>query len=238
MTYFNGPVLTNPKTYLILWGYKKYGDFFKVGPLLKEYLEVEGGSGHNNIYTQYYEIVDSQTTYITNPKGQDGGTWDDETHAVPDHPTDAQVAQEALYGVAKFGYDPNGSYIVATPHGHSTEGFGSWCAYHSYTSLGKELVSYTNLPYMPDAAQACGANYITPPKDESGPDEGVTIIEGHEYGESVTDPVVGAGWYNVVYGEIGDICSWTDVKNDPFGKKSYTEQSMFSNASHSCVQSY
>lgn len=100
------------------------------------------------------------------------------------------------------------------------------------------MVSYTNLPYMPDAGQSCGSNIISAPKDETGTDEGVTIVEGHEYGESVTDPNPGAGWYNNEYGEIGDACAWTNIQNDKFRKKSFTAQPMYSNASESCVHSY
>lgn len=238
-TYYGGPVLTTPKTYLILWGYKTYGDPDKVAALLKEYIKVEGGSSHNNIYTQYYQDIGGKTTYVTNPKKQAGGVWDDETNAVPQYPTDYQVAQESLQGVAHFGYDVNASYIVATPHGRSSSGFGTqWCAYHSATYSGGDLVSYTNLPYMPDAGTSCGADFTAAPKDESATDEGVTIVEGHEYGESITDPSPGFGWYNNEYGEIGDICAWEGIANEPFKKKSYTMQPMYSNASESCVQSY
>ena len=74
-------------------------------------------------------------------------------------------------------------------------------------------------------------------------DEGVTIVEGHEYGESITDPIVFKGWYNLaihggLQGEIGDACAWTDIANDTFGKKSYTMQPMYSNATESCVHTY
>jgi serine protease len=114
-------------------------------------------------------------------------------------------------------------------------GFGTdWCAYHSATNSGSSLVSYTNLPYIPDAGGNCGANFNSAPKDESGTDEGVTIVEGQEYGDSITDPVPKTGWYP----EIGSLCSWIDVANDQFRKKSYTMQSMFSNAKLSCVQTY
>jgi hypothetical protein len=237
--YLGGPVVVNPKTYLILWGYKKYGDPDGVAKLMQEYLKVEGGSGHNNIYTQYYEVVSGQKIYITNPKGQSGGIWDDEKDGVAPYPTDAQVAAEALAGVAHFGYDANGSYIVATPHGHSSQGFGTqWCAYHSTTYYGGQLVSYTNLPYIPDARANCGANSIAPTKDESRKDEGVTIVEGTEYGESITDPNPGSGWYSSEYGEIGNLCS--GLHNDRFGNKCYTMKAMYSNATSggSCVQTY
>jgi hypothetical protein len=238
-TYFNGPVLVTPKVYFIFWGYKKYGDPDSVAKLLEAYAKVEGGSAHNNDYTQYYDVVGSKKTFITNPKGQFGGAWFDNKNPVPENPTDAQVAQESLNGVTQFGYDVNASYVVATPHGHSSQGFGTqFCAYHSSVQQGANLVSYTNLPYMPDAGVACGANYMAAPKDESAVDEGVTIVEGHEYGESITDPNPGLGWYDFEYGEIGDICAWIDIANEKFGKKSYTMQPMYSNASESCVQTY
>ena len=125
LNYGNGPVLVKPKAYIIFWGYKTYGDTDGVAKLLQQYSKVMGGSSHNDIYTQYYEIVNSKTIDITNPKKQLGGVWFDDTNAVPAHPTDSQVAAEALNGVAKFGYHANGSYVVATPTGHSSAGFGS-----------------------------------------------------------------------------------------------------------------
>jgi hypothetical protein len=238
-TYYGGPVLVTPTVYLIIWDYAKYSDPDNIESLLESYLPNMGGSGHNNIYIQYYEKTGSTTTYITNPANQYGGVWVYKKKA-PTSPTDEQVAEVALAGVAHFGYNANGSYIVATPHHHSTPGFGSqWCGYHSETRYQSHNVSYTNLPYMPDAGPSCGANYITPPADEPGVDEGVTIVEGHEDGESTTDPVVGLGWYNATYGEIGDICAWQNIQNDPFDNgSSYTMQPMFSNASQSCVHSY
>ena len=239
LQYFGGPVLVSPKVYLVFWGYKTYGDPDKVAKLMKSYIKHSGGSSHNNIYVQYYETSGGSTIYITNPSTQLGGAWFDQTNAVPSNPSDAQVAAEALQGVAHFGFDAGGSYVVMTPHGHSSPGFGTqWCAYHSNAYSGGKLVSYTNMPYAPDAGGNCGANIIAPPSDETGTDEGVTIVEGHEEGESVTDPNPGTGWYNGQYGEIGDICAWQNIQNDPFGTKSYTMQPMFSNASQSCVQSY
>jgi len=239
LVYGGGVVLTAPKMYLIFWGYKAAGDAQKVKPLLHKYANSIGGSGHDNIYTQYYQDIKGVTTYITNPTNQFGGAWADNTTPVPTHPTDAQVAAEALLGVKHFGYNANASYVVATPHGHSSSGFGTqWCAYHSATTYNSQLVSYTNLPYMPDAGQNCGANFTSPPSDETGTDEGVTIVEGHEYGESVTDPNPPTGWYNNSYGEIGDICAWQNIQNDTFGAYSWTSQPMFSNKTSACVQTY
>lgn len=237
LNYSNGPVLGKPKMYLIFWGFKANGDPDKIKPLLVAYAKAIGGSAYNNIYTQYYG---PGTVYIKNPLAQFGGAFSDNTNAIPAHPTDAQIAAESLVGVQHFGYNANGSYVVVTAHNHSEAGFGSsYCAYHSATSYNSQLVSYTNLPYMPDAGPNCGANIISPPGDESGTDEGVTIVEGHEYGESVTDPNPPSGWYNNQEGEIGDICAWQNIQNDPFKNgSSYTAQPMFSNATQSCVHSY
>jgi hypothetical protein len=240
LSYGNGPVLVKPKIYLIYWGFKAAGDPDKVKPLLNTYAENVGGSPYNNIYTQYYQIVSGVTTHITNPMDQAGRRtiWSDNTNAIPVQPTDAQVAAEALVGVAHFGYNANGSYVVVTAHGHNSAGFGSsFCAYHGKTTYNGKLVTYTNLPYMPDAGSNCGSNFITPPSDESGTDEGVTIVEGHEYGESITDPDYFTGW-NSGRGEIGDLCAWQNVQNDPFRTFSFSAQPMFSNASSSCVHSY
>lgn len=239
MVYRGGQVLVAPKMYLIMWGYELAGDPNKVKPLLKQYAKVIGGSQYNNIYTQYYQIISGVQTNVTNPSNQFGAIWSDNANRVPRRPRDSQIAAEAIKGVAHFGYDPNGSYIVATPHLHSSSGFGtSWCAYHSSTIFERKLISYTNLPYIPDAGASCGANFTSPPPDETSADEGVTIVEGHEYGESVTDPNPPNGWFNKFYGEIGDICAWRNILNDPFGSNSYTSQPMFSNASGSCVHSY
>ncbi len=239
LTYYGGPVQVTPTVYLIFWNYTKYGDSHGVKSLLESYISSMGGSKHNNIYTQYFEDSGGHTIYITNPSSQYGGAWEDDTDKIPAHPSDSQVAAEALKGVAHFGYNANASYVVATAHGHSTSGFATqWCAYHSATTSGGNLVSYTNLPYMPDGGSSCGANIISPPSDETGADEGVTIVQGHEQGESVTDPNPPYGWYNYQDGEIGDICAWQNIQNDPFGSHSYTMQPMFSNATQSCVHSY
>ena len=234
LSYGGGPVLVTPHVYLIFWGYKTYGDTDKVAKLLKHYVKAEGGSSYDNTVTQYYMTSGSQNINITNPTKQLGGVWFDQTNSVPTRPTDSQVAAEALQGVSHFGYDAGGSYVVATPHGHSTLGFGtSWCAYHSNTVYNNQYVSYSNLPYMPDAGGNCGANIISAPQDELAVDEGVTIVEGHEYAESETDPTPFNGW-NSAFGEIGDLCAWYDIANDTMGKKVYTMQPEWSNAKGGC----
>jgi hypothetical protein len=238
VTYHNGPALVTPKIYLIFWGFKEYGDPDNVAKLLTSFTQSMGGSGHANIETQYYQVVDSQKTFIGNPKQQFGGAWYD-TAAVPKNPTDEQIAAVAVASIAHFKYDPNGIYAVATPHAHSEAGFGPhWCAYHSYTYYeSTKLLVYANLPYMPDAGKQCGASIIDPPKGETAIDEGVTIMAGHEFGEAITDPQPYSGW-NGVSGEIGDVCAWHNIANLKFAGRSYTTQPMLSDATESCVLTY
>ena len=235
--YQGGPVLVHPKIYLVFWGYKTYGDPNKVAALLTDYVKAMGGSGHNNIYTQYYER-NPRKRYITNPRMQLDGVWYDETNKVPKSPTDAQVGQEALAGARHFNVGSNASFVVATPHGRNSSGFGTqWCAYHN-AYAASSFIFYTNLPYIPDAGASCGANIVAAPKDETGADEGVTIAEGAEEGNTVTDPVPGMSWSDSGGGEISSPCSWLDVQNDRFGARSYTMGTMFSDASLSCVRTY
>jgi hypothetical protein len=231
--YNGGPVLEKPRLYLIFWGWGSGGDPDGVKSLLLHYAKSVGGSGYNNIYTQYY----GPKGHIKNPADQFGGEWLDETNKLPAEPTDAQIAGEAVRYVTKFGYDANGAYVVATPHNHNTKGFGTeFCGYHNATTYRHKTVAYLDLSYIPDAGDDCGANIISPPPDESAADEGVTIILGAMYGDTVTDPAPPTGW--ALGGEISKFCAWLNIQNDPYGSHSYTAQPMFSNASGSCVHSY
>jgi hypothetical protein len=241
LRYYNGEVETTPSVVLILWDFKKAGDPDKVGPLLSTYQGNMGGSGHNNIYTQYYQDIASTTTYIGNPSNQLLKVYNYKKKA-PTAPSEFQMAQVAVTVAdkLKLGTGINTSYVVVAPYHHDPAGFltQGWCAYHSTARAASGTISWTNLPYMPDGGSSCGANIIGAPSDESPADEGVTIVEGHEQGESATDPIPGLGWYNGSYGEIGDICAWQNIQNDTFGSYSYTMQPMWSNASQSCVHTY
>ena len=101
-------------------------------------------------------------------------------------------------------------------------------------STNQGVISYTNEPYMPDAGANCGSGIISPPTDESSADEGVTIVEGHEYAESITDPQPFSGW-NSSFGEIGDLCVWQDIQNDPFGKFLFSQQPLYDNKTSGCT---
>lgn len=240
MNYGNGPVLAKPHIYLILWGYKAAGDPDGLAPLLTKWAHDYGGSKYGTIATQYYEISGGNKVYPTNPKAN-GTVWTDDTNPEPAHASDAQIQAEAWAAIKMFAGgtpDPNGAYIVNSSYNHDPQGFLSsgWCAYHGASQSGSSIISYTNEPYMPDAGQDCGAGFITAPKDETSADEGATIVLGHEYNESVTDPQPITGWYSNQAGEVGDACAWTDILNDKFPHRGvFTQQPIYSNATDTCV---
>jgi hypothetical protein len=223
LIYHGGPILKTPIVYVTYWGWTS--DPMGEQPYLQAFLSGVGGTSWINSDTQYYSTSQGN---ITNPTGQLGGVWSDNTDPLPSHPTDAQVSAEANRAASHFGTNSNASYVIATPTGHSTSGFGTqWCAYHGYSGS----VSYTNLPYMTDAGSSCGKNII------SGPLDGVSIVEGHEYAESQTDPKLNA-WYNSGGSENGDLCAWRNITVLSFSTGNFAVQPLWSNASSSCVLSY
>ncbi|HVA33394.1 MAG TPA: hypothetical protein VNG31_04550, partial [Candidatus Baltobacteraceae bacterium] len=161
----------------------------------------------------------------------------DDVHPVPARPTDEQVAAEAVRAAAHFGaFDANASYVVDTPPGNSTAGFGAkWCAYHGTTTRKGVLIAYTNFPYMTDAGRACGANAVN--RGRAGALDGVSIIAGHELAETQTDPDAVDGWIDWDDAEIADKCVWLNLKNTSFGAAgTFPTQPLWSNALPGCSQ--
>lgn len=214
-----GPVQTGPRYYLVLWGWTS--DPAGEAGYLQNFLGAVGGTSWLNTVSQYGAGAGS---YLA-------GSWSDPS-GVPSVPTDAQIQNEASSAAAHFGVgsgDINAQIIVATPTGHSTSGFGSsYCAYHGV--IGGTGVTYTDLPYMPDAGGSCGAGSVT-----GSSLDGVSIVEGHELAEAITDPELNA-WYDSSGAEIGDICAWQNLQVVGLNGGSYPMQPLWSNASNSCVQ--
>jgi serine protease len=65
-------------------------------------------------------------------------------------------------------------------------------------------VSFTNLPYITDAGAGCGQNFV----NSNGPLDGVSIVEGHEYAETITDQNPAGGYTDSSGNENGDKCAW------------------------------
>jgi serine protease len=203
--------------YIVQWGWT--ADPSGEGARQQAFFQGVGGSTWNNSVTQYCQGVASGTTtcgtsgtHATNPTGAYAGTWADDVNPVPSSITQTALAAEAVRAAAHFGRTAAGSnntvqYVIDTPKGHSTSGFGTqFCAWHSGTSSSYGNIAYTNFPYMTDAGASCGQNFVN--AGAAGLLDGVTIVGGHEFGETETDIIPNSGWLDSSGKENGDKCAW------------------------------
>jgi hypothetical protein len=216
-------VETSPRVYVVFWGsqWTNNDPSGEANILIGSsgstgFLGGVGGSSWLNTVTQYCEGVASGTTFCnaagtppSNKSGMLAGFWFDNATAAPSKPSQSQIASEAVSAAQHFGNTTAGGnasvqYVIATSTGNNSSGFGSsYCAYHSSTSSSFGDVAYTNLPYMTDAGANCGANF-----NGLGPNAGITIVEGHEFAETITDQFPNGGWLDSKGSEVADKCAW------------------------------
>jgi len=221
MSNHGGPIQNAPAVYIVYWNWTS--DLYGVQAYLQDFLATVGGTPWLSPVTQY--------SGAGNPSSLLAGTWSDPT-TVPAHPTDTQIQTEAAAAVTHFGLGNSTNYqiVVALPTGHAYANFavqGGTCAYHGV--IHGLNVSYTALPYMPDGGSTCGSNWV------SGPLDGVSILEGHELAESITDPHLNA-WYDSGGNEIGDKCAWIQLGTISTSQGTFAVQPLWSNADNGCVR--
>jgi serine protease len=227
-----------PKVYLVFWGkqwgtqskdsngYATFsGDPKKIAPDLQGFFAGLGTGGelYSGIATQYCEGVATGLTkcplsakHVGYPKGGAlAGVWEDTTASAPSAASAGAIGKEAIAAAKHFGFTTEKAnrdiqYFIVSPTGTNPDHYktGGFCAWHDYTgdsSLGGEserYIAFTNLPYIPDAGKNCGANIL------GGALDGVTIVSGHEYTETITDQFPAGGWLANNGEEIGDLCAW------------------------------
>jgi serine protease len=249
-------VETAPKIYLVLWGSQwNNNDPSGEAAILENFYRGVGGSSWLNSVTQYCQGVATGTvacgtsgTPAGNQTGIFAGVWADNASSAPSKPRQSQLAAEAVRAAAHFGNttaasNASAQYVIATATRNNSSGFGTqYCAYHSSTSSTFGNVAYTNLPYITDAGASCGANF-----NGLGPDAGITIVGGHEMGETISDQFPSTGWLDSGGAENGDKCAWISSGQGASADISlstgtFPVQSLWSNAfssgSGGCVLSY
>ena len=251
LTYGGGQIQTAAMVYLVYWG-SQWTNNDPSGEAARQqsFFHGVGGSSWNNSVTQYCEGASVGTTRcgssgtpVGNHAGALAGYWFDNAGAAPSRPTQAQIAAEAVRAAAHFGVTSNVQFVVNTATGNNSRGFGTqYCAYHSSTSSTIGEVAYTYMPYITDAGASCGANF-----NGLGADAGITVVAGHEFAETETDPFPDTGWVDGSGAEIGDKCAWissgqgasADIK---LSTGTFPVQSLWSNAFNNdaggCVLSY
>jgi hypothetical protein len=218
-----GPVQSARRVYMDFWGWTLGPGGEQ--PYLERFLSAADGTSWLATLSQYGGGWSGDLL---------AGTWSDPA-PVPTSPSDGQIQAEAQAAASHFGTgnSVNVQIVVATPTGHSTPGFGnSFCAYHGAVAADPNI-TYTDLPYMTDAGSACGEDSVN---GSSGLLEGVSIVEGHELAEAITDPLLNA-WYDASGNEIGDKCAWTGLANLTTTGGSFAVQPLWSNAANGCVLS-
>ena len=239
--FHGGQVETSPVVFLDFWG--DWSGAGSAQTYVTSFFSGVGGSSWANSTTQYCQGVAIGTTqcggsgtHVSNPPGIYGGSWNDNT-SVPTSPTQSQIANEASRAASHFGFNSGADYMVLTPSGHSESGFGTqWCAYHS--SSGN--LSYAYVPYQPDAGVACGQDFVN--SGGNGQFDGFSIVGGHEYAETVTDPFPNSGWLDGRGAENGDKCAWIAPGSGPgaagnvrLSTGTFAAQSLWSNLVSGCV---
>jgi hypothetical protein len=217
-----GPVETAPKVYVVYWGWTS--DPSGEQPYLNKFLSSVGGTSWLSTVSQY------GGGYTGNLLA---GTWSDSA-SVPKRPSDSAIQAEAAKAASHFGTGTsyNVEIVVATPTKHSESGFGTqWCAYHGDVSSDPN-VTYTYLPYMTDVGTSCGENSVN--SGSAGILDGVSIVEGHELAETITDPLLNA-WYDSAGYEIGDKCAWVNLGDVTMSGGTFAMQPLWSNSAGGCV---
>jgi serine protease len=193
-----------------------------------------GGETWSGVMTQYCQNATSgsqvcpssgasRVGYPTG--GAFAGVWVDESSAAPQQANGNQLGAEAVNAATHFGNttqasNRNTQYVIISPTGKNPDGFNTagsdFCAWHDYTgdsSLSGGAVNspdgqlaFSNLPYVTDAGSSCGENFVN--SGSVGTLDGVSIVEGHEYAETITDQFPAGGWTDVLGEENGDKCAW------------------------------
>jgi serine protease len=217
-----------------------------------------GNEGWSGTMTQYCDgpnvakgatSCPSNAAHVGYPTGGAfAGIWYDNSAASPASATGAQLAQEAIRAAAHFGNTTAASnryvqYVILSPTGTTPDGFntssGNFCAWHDYNgdqgvSSPYGDIAFTNMPYVSDAGSSCGTSSVRDVRD------GFSIVEGHEYAETVTDQNPAGGWTNASNGqENGDECAWITSGQGAtqlvtMGNGSYPMQSTWSNDTNEC----
>lgn len=229
-----------------------------------------GGEQWSGVMTQYCDGPTVATGATSCPAGAPhvgyptsgafSGVWYDNSVASPSQANGNQLGSEAVKAAAHFGNTTAASnryaqYVILSPTGTHPDGFntptGQFCAWHDYNgdaSLSGGPVSspygdiaFTNMPYAMDMGTSCGQNFV----NANGPLDGYSIVEGHEYAETITDQNPAGGWTNSqvtsTYNgqENGDECAWLSSgqgasANVTTGTGTFAMQSTWSNDTNRC----
>lgn len=235
-----------PMVYLVFWGsqwgtqgtdsngYATFsGDSAGMAPDLQAFFKGLGTGGElwSGVMTQYCQGVaagaircPTSAPHVGYPAGGAlAGVWEDASSAAPGAASAQQLAQEAEKAATHFGNtttasNRNTQYMIVSPTGTDPDHYkvSGFCAWHDDTGnygISGPPLAFTNMPYITDVGAGCGAGAVNPGDNL----DGVTIVSGHEYAETITDQFPAGGW-TVHSGpdageEAADLCAWLTTGN-------------------------
>jgi serine protease len=229
LQYNGGPVEHNVTVYLVFWGNQWDSDTNGVQQYQTNLFSGLGTSQDtwSTVTSQYNDNTGSGPSFNGAVLG---GTWVDDSGAAPASAAQADIAAEANVGASHFGVSGSDVQIVVmSPSGTQPDGFpnSGFCAWHDWNGN----VSYTNMPYVLDAGSGCGANSVASNLD------GFSIVGGHEYAESMTDPEPSSGWVAADGSEDGDLCAWQGLGTINLPTGTFAMQPTWSNNAGGCAMS-
>jgi Putative Ig domain len=238
LAYHGGLIQYNPKIYLVLWGPGWLSDPVQQASsaYLAAFYSGLGAQPQDNwstIASQYGDSLGFPTVH----SGEFAGAFAD-LSTPPAGATLTQFGAEADAFYTAHNIDPGDAQVViATQSGTCPQVFacpgtgGLACGWHSEAPVSG--IAYIGLPYEPDAGSGCDAYAVY------GPNDGFSIVGGHEYAETATDPVGSTGWVDLndpYGGEIGDKCE-LDLGTVALSTGTFPMQELFSNTAYSSTQS-
>jgi serine protease len=256
-------VETAPNVYLVFWGWdptdNPFGDPSGSMDYLKRFFNglYQGEHWHDSTL-QYCQGVSAGATscptsaaHVGSPTtpmlgASYGHVWMDNSPALSEsylpvtvHGISNGLPGEAYKAAVHFGNtttasNANAQYIIALPPKRWPVGFGDYyCAYHSYDTTAAGNVAFTVLPYMTDFGITCGGNSVN--GGSAGTNDGVSIVAGHEYAETITDQFPSGGWLDSSGAENADKCAWTGLHNITLPTGTFAVQPLWDNAANGCT---
>jgi serine protease len=227
LNYGGGPLQLAPQVYLDFWGSQWDSDSNGVESYMQSLFSGLGDSSDSwsTVTSQYTDGNGSSPSF---GGGVLAGTWVDDSSAAPSNAAQSDIAAEADNAASHFGVSgTNVDVFVLSPSGTQPDGFpnAGFCAWHDWSGS----VGYTNMPYVLDAGSSCGANSVQNQLD------GFSIVGGHEYAETVTDPQPSSGYVDSNGEEIGDLCAWDNDQTISLDTGTFAMQPLYSNSAGGCV---
>jgi serine protease len=240
------------------------GDTHGAIPYLQRLFKGIGTNGElwSGVMTQYCDgavsagatSCPSGASFVGYPTGGTfAGIVYDNSSAAPSQASNTQLGQEAvkaagqLFGNTTPASNRYAQYVILSPPGTHPDGFntpqGTFCAWHDWngdvgvaSSYGD--IAFTNMPYVTDLGTSCGQNFVN--SGSAGTLDGFSLVNGHEYAETITDQNPIGGWFNTSNGqENADECSWISSgqgasANVTMATGTFAMQSTWSNDTNRC----